>query len=148
MVICIFGENCTGKSAIANRLKERLSADIYNGKDYLRFAKSEPEAKKAFCTMLADHTTNDHVVIYVVAEPEQLQLLPDGCLRILITAELSVIKERFAARLGGKLPPPVAAMLERKHGMFDDTPHDLLIQTGVQSAEAAYEQIVSALDSR
>ncbi len=148
MVICIFGENCTGKSVIANRLKERLTADIYNGKDYLRFAKSEPEAKKAFFAMLADQIANDQTVIYVVAEPEQLALLPDCSLRILVTAELSVIKERFASRMGGKLPPPVAAMLERKHGMFDDTPHDLCIQTGVQSAADACEQIVSMLSSK
>jgi cytidylate kinase len=145
MVVCIFGENCTGKSAIANQLRERLDADIYNGKDYLRFAKSEPEAKKAFSAMLASHAADRHTVVYVAAEPEQLQLLPEDCQRVLVTAELPVIRERFAARMGGKLPPPVAAMLERKHGMFDNAPHDLLIQTGMQSAEDACEQIVSML---
>jgi len=145
MVICIFGENCTGKSAIANRLKENLGADIYNGKDYLRFAKSEPEAKKAFSALLADHSAGDQPLIYVAAEPEQLQLLPEQCLRVLVTAELPVIRERFAARMGGRLPPPVESMLERKHGMFDGFPHDLLVKTGDQSAADACKQIVSLL---
>lgn len=146
MVICIFGENCTGKSAIANRLKERLGADIYNGKDYLRFAKSEPEAKKAFSTMLADPSAGDQPLIYVAAEPEQLQFLPRNCLRVLVTVELPVIKERFAARMGGKLPPPVESMLERKHGMFDSFPHDLCIKTVNQSAVDACERIVAMLN--
>jgi cytidylate kinase len=148
MVICVFGENCTGKSAIADRLMERLHADVYNGKDYLRFAKNEPEAKTAFSAMLADHAASDQTVVYVAAEPEQLQLLPEHCLRVLVTAELPVIKERFAARMGGKLPPPVAAMLERKHGMFDDAARDLWMQSGTQTPDDACGQIVSMLDAR
>jgi len=148
MVVCIFGENCTGKSAIADLLKERRGADVYNGKDYLRFAKSEPEAKKAFSAMLAGHAAGSGTVVYVVAEPDQLQLLPENSLRVLVTAELPVIKERFAARMGGKLPPPVEAMLERKHGAFDGFPHDLLVKTGERSAADACEQIVSMLDAK
>lgn len=51
--------------------------------------------------------------IYVISEKEHLAFLPAGALRILVTAELSVIQERFARRTGGKLPPPLAAMLEK-----------------------------------
>lgn len=145
MVVGIFGENCTGKSAIAGLLKERLCAEVYNGKDYLRFAKNETDAKKAFSAMLAEYTAGNRAVVYVAAEPEQLLLLPENCLRVLVTAELSVIKGRFAARMGGKLPPPVEAMLERKHGVFDGAPHDVWVQTGEQSAADACSRIVSML---
>lgn len=62
--------------------------------------------------------------IYVIAEPEHLSLVPAGAVRVLVTAELETIQERFAQRMHGKLPPPVAAMLERKHGCFDNEAHD------------------------
>ena len=67
MVICLFGENCTGKSSIANEL---------------------------------------------------------------------------TARMGGKLPAPVEAMLERKHGMFDAYPHELHIHTNHTTAENAAKEIL------
>jgi hypothetical protein len=47
--------------------------------------------------------------------------------------------------MGGTLPAPVAAMLERKHGIFDDTACDLHIHTESISAEAAAAQILSRL---
>ena len=123
MVYCLFGESCTGKSTLAEQLRQRTGAKIYAGKDYLRLAKNEAEAKKAFAQLLAD-TPAEQVVIYVVAEPEQLSLLPPKCIRVLLTAELQTIKNRFAQRMGGKLPPPLAAMLEKKHGCFDALPYD------------------------
>ena len=46
MVIGIFGISCTGKSAIASEISNRINATIYTGKDYLRFAKNEADAKK------------------------------------------------------------------------------------------------------
>lgn len=48
MVIILFGESCTGKSTISNRLKNVLKATCYTGKDYLRLAKSEAESRKLF----------------------------------------------------------------------------------------------------
>ncbi len=41
MVIAIFGESCTGKTTLAERLKHALNAEVYAGKDYLRLAKNE-----------------------------------------------------------------------------------------------------------
>ncbi|MEZ4628730.1 MAG: hypothetical protein R2912_11855 [Eubacteriales bacterium] len=104
-----------GKSSIAKDLKTSLNAELVSGKDYLRLAKNETDAKAAFSAQLADRMTSGNLV-YVVSEPEQLALLPAGCLRVLVTAELPVIKQRFAARMGGRLPAPVESMLERKHG--------------------------------
>jgi len=144
MVICLFGENCTGKSSIANELKTRVHAELVSGKDYLRLAKNESDAKAAFSVQLADRMTSGNLV-YVVSEPEQLALLPRGCLRVLVTTELPIIKQRFASRMGGRLPAQVEAMLERKHGLFDQTPHDLHIHTIDTTAPEAAEKILTVL---
>ena len=48
MVIGIIGENCSGKSTLATYIRDTIGAEIITGKDYLRMAKSEPEARKLF----------------------------------------------------------------------------------------------------
>ena len=123
MVFGIIGENCSGKSTLAEKIKETLGGEITTGKDYLRMAKSESEAVFIFKEKLRRAVSGDNI-IYVIAEPEQVKLLPDGAIKILVTADLETIKERFAARMHGKLPGPVALMLERKHGMFDSGEYD------------------------
>ena len=35
MVIGIFGESCTGKSTLADKLKESIHAQVYTGRNYL-----------------------------------------------------------------------------------------------------------------
>ncbi len=124
MVIGIFGESCTGKSTLAEALEIRLDAEIFTGKDYLRLAKNETVAVKLFQKKLEDAVNSEHI-IYVISEKEHLNLLPKDAVRVLLTADLVTIKERFAKRMHGTLPPPVAAMLERKHGCFDKEAHDL-----------------------
>lgn len=54
---------------------------------------------------------------------------------------LATIKERFAARMHGNLPAPVAAMLERKYGRFETEAHDLRVDTDAVSAEEAANEI-------
>ena len=44
MVIGIIGENCSGKSTLANEIKNEFCAEVITGKDYLRMAKSERDA--------------------------------------------------------------------------------------------------------
>ena len=44
MVFGIIGENCSGKSTLAEKIMETLGGEIITGKDYLRMAKSEGEA--------------------------------------------------------------------------------------------------------
>lgn len=124
MVIGIIGESCTGKSTLAEKLQSILDADIYTGKDYLRLAKNENMAKKLFQKQLEAAMCGPNI-IYVISEKEHLTLLPDKAIRILVTADLDVIKERFSQRMNGNLPAPVAAMLERKHGCFDHEKHDV-----------------------
>ena len=127
MVIALIGESCTGKSTLANALKEQLGAEVYSGKDYLRLAKSEAEAKQKFQALLSAHMEpNTATLIYVISEKEHIALLPEGALRVLVTAELPVIQEK-------------------KHGMFDAEPHDILIKSGEMSTDAACAAIVERM---
>ena len=137
MVIALIGDSCTGKSTIAKQLAQHLSAEVYSGKDYLKLAKSESMAAALFKKKLC----GDEPIVYVVSEKEQLALLPEDGIRVLVTASLETIKERFAARMHGNLPAPVAAMLERKYGQFAAEPHDLCVDTDVVSAEEAVDKI-------
>lgn len=82
MVIAMFGESCTGKSTLAEELKGRLEARVYSGKDFLRLAKSEEQAKAAFRALLARAAEGPETVLYVISEPEHLELLPGNCIRV------------------------------------------------------------------
>ena len=123
MLIGIIGENCSGKSTLANAIKQEIGTEIITGKDYLRMAKNESEATALFRERLRKAVSGENL-IYVISEAEQLSLLPDGAVRILVYADLDTIKERFRARMRGNLPTPVAQMLERKHGVFDAGTYD------------------------
>lgn len=123
MVIGIIGENCSGKSTLARQIKEALGAEIITGKGYLRMAKTESEAVLLFKDKLAQAMSGDNV-IYVISEPEYTRLLPEGAIKILVSADLDTIKERFKARMRGDLPAQVSRMLEKKHGMFDSGCYD------------------------
>ena len=119
MVLGIIGENCSGKSTLAKAINQRLNAKVYSGSDYLRLAKNEAEARKMFIKMLSENE-NENNIIYVVTEPEQLDILPDNAIKILVKTDIETIKDRFRERMHGTLPRPVEMMLERKHGMFDN----------------------------
>ena len=124
MVILIFGESCTGKSTLANQLKEAFDAEIITGKDYLRFAKNQQEALHIFQNKLNDPYSR---IIYVLSEKQQLQLVPDHAYRILMSADLDLICKRFSNRMNGKLSEPVRSMLESKHNCFENEACDVRI---------------------
>ncbi len=135
MTIGIIGENCSGKSTLAEALQERLGGEIVTGKDYLRMARSEAQAAALFREKLKSAVAGPNV-IYVISEKEHLAFLPEGAVRILVKADLDTVKERFRARMRGNLPPPVAMMLEKKHGMFDGDGYDY-VYDGVSGDPAA-----------
>ena len=139
MLIGIIGESCVGKSTLADQLKEQLNAAVYTGKDYLRLAKNEAIAKKLFERKLKEAVTGAHM-IYVISEKEHLALLPEDAVRVLLTADLELILERFSARMRGHLPPPVRQMLERKHGVFDCCSYDFHIHNS-ENVETVCTQI-------
>ena len=140
MVIGIFGESCTGKSTLAEKIATSFPCEVFTGKDYLRLAKNENIAKVMFQKKLSAAVSCENI-IYVISEKEHLSLLPEGALRILITADLELIKSRFAKRMRGNLPAPVAAMLEKKHGCFDAEPHDIHVVSGETDLDAVVAQI-------
>ena len=134
MVIAIIGENCVGKSTLANKLNERLNAKIYSGKDYLRLEKNPSMALEKFIKILNDSVTGDNI-IYLITEKEHLNLLPVGSFKIVLTATLEVIKERFKVRMRGNLPLPLEKMLEAKHGMYDDLECDIKLDSNYDIEE-------------
>ena len=140
MVIGIFGESCTGKSTLAEKIATSFPCEVFTGKDYLRLAKNENIAKVMFQNKLTAAVSGENI-IYLISEKEHLSLLPEGALRILVTADLELIKSRFAKRMRGNLPAPVAAMLEKKHGCFDAEPHDIHVVSGETDLAALFEQI-------
>ena len=94
MLIGIIGENCSGKSTLAEAIKDALGAEVMTGKDYLRMAKSESEAVNLFQEKLRNAVSGSNL-IYVISEPEHAALLPEGAVRILVSADLDTIKKRF-----------------------------------------------------
>ena len=144
MVIGIFGESCTSKSTLAEKIAACFPCEVFTGKDYLRLAKNENIAKAMFQKKLTA-AVNGENIIFVISEKEHLSLLPEGALRILVTADLELIKSRFALRMRGNLPAPVASMLEKKHGCFDAEPHDIYVVSGETDLDAVVEQIKSRL---
>lgn len=140
MLIAIIGENCSGKSTLARALAARLSAEIIAGKDWLRMAKSEAEALSLFRGKLQAAACGPNLIC-VISEPEPLAWLPEGTVRILVTADLETIKQRFRARLHGNLPAPVERMLERKHGMFDGGQYDFRFDGVKGDTEAIYDTL-------
>ena len=140
MVIGIFGESCTGKSTLAEKIAASFPCEVFTGKDYLRLAKNENIAKALFQKKL-NAAVNGENIIYVISETEHLPLLPEGSLRILVTADLELIKSRFAQRMRGNLPAPVATMLEKKHSCFDSQPHDIHVISEETDLDAIVAQI-------
>ena len=112
-------ELLTDDPDIANKINEKLNVKIYSGKDYLRLEKNPSMALEKFKTILKESVTGDNV-IYLITEKEHLNLLPEGTFKIVLTAELKVIKERFKERMRGNLPLPLEKMLEAKHVMYDN----------------------------
>ena len=143
MLICIIGENCSGKSTLANELKRIIDAEVISGKDYIRMAKSESEAVILFKKKLRDAVSGENM-IYVISEPEHINLLPDGAIRILVSADIDTIKERFKARMHRNLPAPVEQMLEKKHGIFDGGVYDYSFD-GVNGDAAALGETLKKL---
>ena len=86
---------------------------------------------------------NGENIIYVISEKEHLSLLPEGALRILVTADLDMIKTRFAQRMRGNLPAPVAAMLEKKHGCFEVEAYDVKVVSGETNLDDVVDNIAA-----
>lgn len=127
MILGIIGESCTGKTTIVNELKKRINVQVYTGKDYLKIHKNPSIAEMKFKKLLAEET--QEVIVYIITEKDHFGLLPQHAKKVLVTAELEMIKERFKTRMRGNLPQPVEMMIEKKHGMFDNIEYELHLES-------------------
>lgn len=140
MLIAIIGENCVGKSTLAGKINEKFDGKIYSGKDYLRLEKNPSVAETTFKNLLKDATKGDNI-IYIITEREHLNLLPDNTFKIVLTADIEVIKDRFKARMRGNLPLPLEKMLEANHGIYDNLQCNLKLDENYNLAE-----VIDAID--
>ena len=140
MLIAIIGENCVGKSTLAGKINEKFDGKIYSGKDYLRLEKNPSVAETTFKNLLKDAVEGDNI-IYIITEREHLNLLPDNTFKIVLTADIEVIKERFKARMRGNLPLPLEKMLEANHGIYDNLQCNLKLDENYNLAE-----VIEAID--
>lgn len=140
MVIGIFGEPCVGKTTLAEELRKRLGGEIWEDQDYRRMARYEAVAKKVFKKKL-EAAVNGGNIVYVISEEENLALLPEKSIRVLMTAQLSTILARVAARHHGKLPEKLRGTLVRNHGCFDETPHHIHVVSETMDLNAICNEI-------
>ena len=140
MLVAIIGENCVGKSTLAGKINEKFDGKIYSGKDYLRLEKNPSVAETTFKNLLKDAVEGDNI-IYIITEREHLNLLPDNTFKIVLTADIEVIKDRFKARMRGNLPLPLEKMLEANHGIYDNLQCNLKLDENYNLAE-----VIDAID--
>ena len=130
MLIVIAGERCTGKSALARAIMDKIHAEFFSGRDYIRLAPTEPEAVDRFQLFLAEKQYTEDYVLFVLTEPGLFALVPPNSFVVMCRSRLETSKARFAHQMpDGVLSPSIAAMLERQRGSFDHIPHSLTLDT-------------------
>lgn len=150
MLIVIAGERCTGKSALAKALIEKIHADFFAGRDYIRLAPTEPEAVARFQHLLTEKQHSEDYVIFLLTEPDLFALVPPGSFVVMCRSRLETSKARFAQQMpDGDLSPVIAAMLERQRGSFDHIPRSLTLDTdGADLSLLAVEVLEQAEEIR
>ncbi|MDR0821170.1 MAG: hypothetical protein LBN40_01725 [Oscillospiraceae bacterium] len=146
MILAFIGENCTGKSVVADCFQKEYSTEVFIGGDFRKFDKNKQVAEQIFRDKLKTYESELKPVIYIISEREHLRFLPENSVRVYFFADIDTIKERFAERTGGKLPPGVAEMLESKHGMFDDEKRDFEVNDTLDSVEDIYDSIKNKIN--
>lgn len=135
MLYIFMGQSCTGKSTVANKLKELIDVEVFAGKDYLRLAKNENEAWRLFYDKLSNAALNKdsskEIVIYLITEKKQFNKISsiEDSYKVKFTASLDTIKSRFAQRMHGKLPQPVEKMLEKQYEEWENIKGDMNVDT-------------------
>jgi len=147
MLFIFMGPSCTGKSSAANELKKLADVQIYTGKDYLRMAKNEQEAWKVFSEELKKAANNIDLkapsIVYIISEKNDVSKIEaiENAVTVKFTADLEVIKSRFAQRMKGNLPAPVEKMLEQQYTNWKDADAKLNIDTGTDTPDQAAKKI-------
>jgi hypothetical protein len=120
VLLVFFGPNCSGKTSVGRDIARRTGATVWIGRDYLRLAKDEASAWQHFQGFLSRSvevpTLGFASIIYVPVDfPGGSRVVPSGPgLRFVrFTADLEVLKSRFAERVGGRISPTVEGMIKR-----------------------------------
>ena len=120
MLLLFFGPSCSGKSSVAQIISDKTNAKIWTGKNYLRLAKNEREARKIFKGKLEDaskaYELTEDSMVYIINDANKVKSHICRCqhlIKVKFTANLETLKQRFAARIKAPaLPPPMVNMLE------------------------------------
>jgi cytidylate kinase len=139
MVIALFGASCTGKTSVAEILASKLGARVFNGKEYLKLAKNNIEAGKAFKKVLNDSPEN---IIYVISDLEDYQFVPDSAYKVRFSASLETMKNRFAKRINSPVSDPIVKMLEKKSELWQQKACDLSVDSDEEDAERISNMIL------
>lgn len=151
MLYVFAGPSCTGKSAVADLMKTKYGVQAFAGKDFMRMAKNPDEAWKLFYEVLSEASSKESLseasVVYMVTELDQLEKVKSltGAHVITFQAAPEVVKSRFASRMGGNMPAPISAMIDKQLETWGKLEGYPCINTTEASVEAVLEQVL-ALD--
>ena len=150
MLLLFIGPSGSGKSSVARLIAQRIGCKVWTGRDYLRLARSQDEAKKTFRDMLESaselETFSAGSIIYVIGNPDDLDddLRAFPCYRCLrFNAVLSVLSRRFAQRMGQQpLPAALLSALERQRNRFAAFPADKEFDTTNADAASTASEVL------
>ena len=135
MVVVFMGPCCTGKSSVAELIREKANIQVVTGKDYLRLSTNEDEAwdlflKKIESAIGAKPHSNDSI-IYITDDADRVNdiLRIRGVQCVKFSATLDVITKRYEARMQGALPSVVIKMLNRQKEAWDTVQCPILIDS-------------------
>jgi hypothetical protein len=146
MLLAFFGPSCSGKSSVASIIAGRTSAEVWSGRDYLRLATSETEAKQLFVAKLRDASHRAELgagsIIHVVSDPVEAVTVEGCTITAKFAASPEILRERFRKRTGGQLPAGVAEMLDRQLQLARATAADLKFDTSQMHPEIIADAIM------
>ena len=135
MVVVFMGPICTGKSSVAELIREKTNIQVVTGKDYLRLASDEDEAWKLFLKKVkaAIHADphSEESLIYILDDSERVYDLIGikGVRFVKFSATLDAIRDRYEARMQGELPGIVIKMLRSQLDSWDEIACDVNIDS-------------------
>ena len=153
MVLFLFGPSCAGKSTIARMLSEKLEAELWVGKDYLRLARNEQSAWDLFKVKIEQALKSDlhkHKTLIFVANDvtqENLEFFDRAeIIKIKFIADLEILKSRFSARLKKDLPDPIIHMLNGQLLKFRFKQCNLEFDTTDSETTEIIDKIIKYID--
>lgn len=149
MLYVFAGPSCTGKSAVADLMKAKYGVQTFAGKDYMRMAKNPEQAWQCFYEKMSEaseqETLTEASLVFMVTEIDQLEKVKalKQARIITFTADSEVVKTRFASRMGGNMPAPVAAMIDKQMEAWQKIVDYPVVNTTASNVETTLEHLLS-----